>query len=124
MAHKKGVGSSRNGRTSNPQYLGIKKYGGEKVRAGNILVTQKARSSTRARMSGRRRTTRCLPRRWRREVRGKDRTKKISVYPVEAQATPKPRVQKCEGGRGSMPDRLFRCPSAENQLRRATTRSG
>ena len=41
MAHKKGVGSSRNGRTSNPQYLGIKKYGGEKVRAGNILVTQK-----------------------------------------------------------------------------------
>ena len=41
MAHKKGVGSSRNGRTSNPQYLGIKKYGGEVVRAGNILVTQK-----------------------------------------------------------------------------------
>ena len=41
MAHKKGVGSSRNGRTSNPQYLGVKKYGGEIVRAGNILVTQK-----------------------------------------------------------------------------------
>jgi len=41
MAHKKGVGSSRNGRTSNPQYLGIKKYGGEKVRAGNILVRQR-----------------------------------------------------------------------------------
>ena len=31
MAHKKGVGSSRNGRTSNPQYLGIESYGGEKV---------------------------------------------------------------------------------------------
>ncbi|MBK8005803.1 MAG: 50S ribosomal protein L27 [Gemmatimonadetes bacterium] len=41
MAHKKGVGSSRNGRDSNPQYLGVKRYGGEKVVAGNILVTQR-----------------------------------------------------------------------------------
>src|ERR1700694_2831502 len=41
MAHKKGVGSSRNGRTSNPQYLGVKRYGGEKVTAGNILVRQR-----------------------------------------------------------------------------------
>lgn len=41
MAHKKGVGSSRNGRDSNPQYLGIKKYGGERVVAGNILVRQR-----------------------------------------------------------------------------------
>lgn len=41
MAHKKGVGSSRNGRNSNPQYLGIKKFGGERVLAGNILVTQR-----------------------------------------------------------------------------------
>mgnify|MGYP006203072883 CR=1 FL=1 len=41
MAHKKGVGSSRNGRTSNPKYLGIKRYGGEKVVAGNILVRQR-----------------------------------------------------------------------------------
>jgi len=40
MAHKKGVGSSRNGRDSNPQFLGIKKYGGEVVRAGNIIVRQ------------------------------------------------------------------------------------
>lgn len=40
MAHKKGVGSSRNGRDSNPQYLGIKKYGGEAVKAGNIIVRQ------------------------------------------------------------------------------------
>jgi large subunit ribosomal protein L27 len=40
MAHKKGVGSSRNGRDSNPQYRGIKKYGGEKVVAGNIIVRQ------------------------------------------------------------------------------------
>ena len=41
MAHKKGQGSSRNGRDSNPQYLGVKKYGGEAVRAGNILVRQR-----------------------------------------------------------------------------------
>jgi large subunit ribosomal protein L27 len=41
MAHKKGVGSSRNGRDSNPQYLGVKRYGGEVVLAGNILVRQR-----------------------------------------------------------------------------------
>ena len=41
MAHKKGQGSSRNGRDSNPQYLGVKRFGGEKVVAGNILVRQK-----------------------------------------------------------------------------------
>jgi len=41
MAHKKGVGSSRNGRDSNPQYLGVKRYGGQQVRAGNILVRQR-----------------------------------------------------------------------------------
>ena len=41
MAHKKGVGSSRNGRNSNPQYLGVKKYGGEQVISGNILVRQR-----------------------------------------------------------------------------------
>ena len=41
MAHKKGVGSTRNGRDSNPQYLGVKRYGGEVVRAGGILVRQR-----------------------------------------------------------------------------------
>jgi large subunit ribosomal protein L27 len=41
MAHKKGVGSSRNGRNSNPQYLGVRKYGGERVIAGNIIVRQR-----------------------------------------------------------------------------------
>jgi large subunit ribosomal protein L27 len=41
MAHKKGVGSSRNGRDSNPQFLGIKRYGGEAVTAGSILVRQR-----------------------------------------------------------------------------------
>ena len=41
MAHKKGQGSTRNGRDSNPQYLGVKKFGGEKVVAGNIIVRQR-----------------------------------------------------------------------------------
>ncbi|AWN81884.1 MAG: 50S ribosomal protein L27 [Candidatus Cardinium sp.] len=41
MAHKKGAGSSRNGRDSASQRLGIKKYGGEAVGAGNILVRQR-----------------------------------------------------------------------------------
>jgi len=41
MAHKKGVGSSRNGRDSNPQFLGIKEYGGEAVKAGSIIVRQR-----------------------------------------------------------------------------------
>ncbi|MEC8024795.1 MAG: 50S ribosomal protein L27 [Myxococcota bacterium] len=40
MAHKKGQGSTRNGRDSNAQRRGIKKYGGEYVRAGNIIVRQ------------------------------------------------------------------------------------
>jgi len=41
MAHKKGGGSTSNGRDSNPKYLGIKKYGGEAVIAGNIIVRQR-----------------------------------------------------------------------------------
>ncbi len=41
MAHKKGVGSSRNGRDSNPKRLGVKRFAGESVRAGNILMRQR-----------------------------------------------------------------------------------
>jgi len=41
MAHKKGGGSSRNGRDSQSKRLGVKKFGGERVRAGNILVRQR-----------------------------------------------------------------------------------
>ncbi|MBX2800072.1 MAG: 50S ribosomal protein L27 [Myxococcales bacterium] len=40
MAHKKGQGSTRNGRDSNPQYRGVKKYDGEVVRGGSIIVRQ------------------------------------------------------------------------------------
>jgi large subunit ribosomal protein L27 len=41
MAHKKGVGSSKNGRDSNSQRLGVKRYGGERVNAGTIIVRQR-----------------------------------------------------------------------------------
>jgi len=40
MAHKKGQGSSKNGRDSNPQYRGVKLYGGERAKAGSIIVRQ------------------------------------------------------------------------------------
>jgi len=41
MAHKKGASSSRNGRDSKPQYLGVKRYGGQVVKAGEILIRQR-----------------------------------------------------------------------------------
>lgn len=41
MAHKKGTGSTRNGRDSNAKRLGVKRYGGEVVRAGNIIIRQR-----------------------------------------------------------------------------------
>lgn len=44
MAHKKAGGSSRNGRDSNPNYLGVKRYGGELVQAGSIIVRQRGSS--------------------------------------------------------------------------------
>jgi large subunit ribosomal protein L27 len=41
MAHKKGQGSTRNGRDSGPKYRGVKRFGGEPIRAGSIIVRQK-----------------------------------------------------------------------------------
>jgi large subunit ribosomal protein L27 len=41
MAHKKGASSSRNGRDSNAQYLGVKRFGGQTVKAGEILIRQR-----------------------------------------------------------------------------------
>ena len=41
MAQKKGVGSARNGRDSNPKYLGVKMYGGQAIEAGNIIIRQR-----------------------------------------------------------------------------------
>jgi large subunit ribosomal protein L27 len=88
MAHKKGGGSSRNGRDSNAQRLGVKRFGGEVVRSGNILVRQRGTHIKPGRNVG----------------VGKDYTlfaladgivkfeplpgarRRVSVYPVEAEA--------------------------------------
>jgi large subunit ribosomal protein L27 len=53
MAHKKGQGSSSNGRDSNPQYLGVKLYGGEKVTTGSVIVRQRGTPFKAGRLVGR-----------------------------------------------------------------------
>tara|TARA_B100000131_G_C17963381_1_gene551361 strand:- start:284 stop:544 length:261 start_codon:yes stop_codon:yes gene_type:complete len=53
MAHKKGTGSTRNGRDSNSKRLGVKAYGGEKVTAGSILIRQRGTSVLPGRNVGR-----------------------------------------------------------------------
>jgi large subunit ribosomal protein L27 len=88
MAHKKGVGSSRNGRDSHSQRLGVKMYGGQVVKAGNILVRQRGTKfhpglnvgkgsddTLFAKISGIMKF----------ERKGKDR-QQISVYPVAEQS--------------------------------------
>ena len=52
MAHKKGVGSSRNGRDSQPKYLGVKRFGGEQVVAGNVLSEDVVHEAARAAVRG------------------------------------------------------------------------
>lgn len=84
MAHKKGVGSSRNGRDSNPQFLGVKRYGGEQVLAGNILVRQRGTKFHPGRNVGRGRDDTLfalIDGVVKFERRGRDR-KFVSVYPV------------------------------------------
>ena len=86
MAHKKGTGSTRNGRDSNSKRLGVKRYGGQAVTAGSILVRQRGTKFHPGNNvgSGGDETlialTDCIVNF---ERRGKDR-KKISVYPVQA----------------------------------------
>ena len=69
MAHKKAGGSSKNGRDSNPKMLGVKRYGGQKVNAGEILVRQVAPSSTLAATSAWAATSPSTPCRRRRDLR-------------------------------------------------------
>jgi large subunit ribosomal protein L27 len=89
MAHKKGVGSSRNGRTANPKYLGVKKFGGEKVTAGMILVRQRGtkfhpgKNVLRASDDSLFATATGVVKF---EFKDKDR-QKVSVYPAEAATT-------------------------------------
>ena len=86
MAHKKGGGSTRNGRTSNAQFRGVKVYGGEHVNAGAILVRQVGQTIAPGRNVGRgsdftlfARVTGQVAFEWAR--RGK---KRVSVYPPGA----------------------------------------
>ena len=61
MAHKKGTGSTRNGRDSNAKRLGVKAYGGETVTAGSILIRQRGTSVLPGVNVAKARTTPCLP---------------------------------------------------------------
>lgn len=85
MAHKKGVGSTRNGRDSNAQYLGVKRYGGEAVVAGNILVRQRGTKFHPGQNVGRGRDDTLfalIDGVVTFERRGRDR-KQVSVYPAD-----------------------------------------
>ncbi len=85
MAHKKGVGSTRNGRDSNAQRLGVKRFGGAHVLAGNILVRQHGTKIHPGRNVGRGRDYTLfalVDGVVKFEARGRDR-KQVSVYPVE-----------------------------------------
>ncbi len=84
MAHKKGVGSSRNGRDSKPKFLGVTRFGGQFVRAGNIIVRQRGTKIHKGKKVGCGRDHTLIT-----NVDGivkfepKDkRRKKVSVYPV------------------------------------------
>jgi large subunit ribosomal protein L27 len=88
MAHKKGTGSTRNGRDSNAQRLGVKRYGGESVKAGNILVRQRGTKLHPGVNVGRGSDDTLfalVDGVVTFERKGKDR-KKVSVYPVAASA--------------------------------------
>ncbi len=84
MAHKKGVGSTRNGRDSNAQRLGVKRFGGAHVLAGNILVRQHGTKIHPGRNVGRGRDYTLfalVDGVVKFEARGRDR-KQVSVYPI------------------------------------------
>ncbi len=88
MAHKKGVGSSRNGRDSKSKRLGVKKYDGQVVRAGNILVRQrgtKIHPGNNVMICGDHTLFAIIDGQVKRERRGRDK-KHVSVYAVEESA--------------------------------------
>ncbi len=86
FAHKKGVGSSRNGRDSNPQYLGYKRSDGQVVTAGTIIIRQRGTKLHPGKNVGRGKDDTLfalIDGVIRIETKGKER-KQASVYPVEA----------------------------------------
>lgn len=88
MAHKKGVGSSRNGRDSESKRLGVKRFGGQVVRAGNILVRQRGTRFHAGNNVGKGSddTLFALIDGVVRYERKDKKRMKVSVYPVEVQA--------------------------------------
>jgi large subunit ribosomal protein L27 len=89
MAHKKGQGSSRNGRDSNPQYRGVKVYGGETVTAGSILMRQVGtviHPGKNVKLGRDFTLYSVVDGVVKYERQGRDR-KKVSVYPVEEKAS-------------------------------------
>lgn len=89
MAHKKGQGSSRNGRDSNPQYRGVKVFGGETVTAGSILMRQLGtviHPGKNVKLGRDYTLYSVVDGVVKYERLGRDR-KKVSVYPVEAKAS-------------------------------------
>jgi large subunit ribosomal protein L27 len=88
MAHKKGVGSSRNGRDSNPKMLGVKKFDGEVVKSGMIIVRQrgtKIKPGTNTGLGRDHTVFATVAGQVKFEWDSKDR-KRVSVYPVETSA--------------------------------------
>ena len=86
MAHKKGVGSSRNGRDSNAQRLGVKRFGGQHVLAGNILVRQRGTKFHPGRNVGKGKDDTLfalIDGVVTFEQRGRGRRKTVAVYPAE-----------------------------------------
>jgi len=85
MAHKKGAGSTRNGRESNPQFRGVKVYGGQPINAGGIIVRQVGETIAPGRNVGRGKDFTLYSQidgvvRFEWVTRGK---KKVSVYPAQ-----------------------------------------
>ena len=94
MAHKKGVGSSRNGRDSNPKMLGVKRYEGQVVRSGTILVRQRGTQFKPGENTGLGRDHTIfavIDGVVKFEWDSKDK-KRISVYPAAVEATPAPGI--------------------------------
>lgn len=89
MAHKKGVGSSRNGRDSNAKRLGVKRYGGQVVRAGSIIIRQRGTRFHPGANVGKGSDDTLFAKvdgRVTFEFNGRAK-KQVSVYPLEAQST-------------------------------------
>ncbi|HBL62345.1 MAG TPA: 50S ribosomal protein L27 [Cyanobacteria bacterium UBA8803] len=94
MAHKKGTGSTRNGRDSNAQRLGVKRFGGQVVKAGNILVRQRGTKFHPGNNVGLGKDDTLfalIDGIVTFERKGKSR-KKVSVYALETQPSPEPEV--------------------------------